>query len=80
MAGVTATGVEFCTCMYTYSLRCLVRNWLNGEKENYGVMAMVQESEDLTDALPSFAASSLRPSLEVRYFLPEEEADTETGG
>jgi hypothetical protein len=55
----------------------IVRKWANGEKENDGLIVMVLEPEELADVLPSFTASELTPSLEIRYFLPEE--DTEPG-
>jgi hypothetical protein len=52
---------------------------LNEERENYGVIAMVLEPEELTDVLPSFTASALRPGLLIRYFLPEENSEAEIG-
>jgi hypothetical protein len=58
----------------------IVRKWLNEERENHGVIAMVLAPEELTDVLPSFTATALRPSLLIRYFLPEEDTEAETGG
>jgi hypothetical protein len=56
----------------------IVRKWLNEERENYGLIAMVLEPEEVTDMLPSFTASTLEPSLQIRYFLPEEGTEAET--
>ena len=56
----------------------MVRKWVNEERENYGVIAMVVEPEEVTDVLPSFTASALEPSLQIRYFLPEEDVEAET--
>jgi hypothetical protein len=57
----------------------IVRKWVNEERESYSVIAMVVEPEEVTDMLPSFTASALEPSLQIRYFLPEEDAEAETG-
>jgi hypothetical protein len=40
---------------------------------------MVLEPKELTDVLPSFTATTLRPSLLIRYFLSEEESEAEIG-
>lgn len=53
-----------------FILTSTVKEWLAGERQNYGIMAMLQDVADLQDITEYFNASALNPSLEIRYVLP----------
>ncbi|MBN1424752.1 DNRLRE domain-containing protein [Candidatus Fermentibacteria bacterium] len=49
----------------------IVTAWLNGDVPNHGLVAMLEEGADLADVAPNFNAETLKPSLEIRYLLPQ---------
>jgi hypothetical protein len=48
-----------------------VKEWVGGIRPNNGLVAMLEEVADLQDMATQFNAEALKPSLEIRYFLPQ---------
>jgi len=55
----------------------MARKWLSGSKDNNGIIVMVVDPAEVTDALNYFNLSALTPRLQIRYFLPDQDAEIE---
>jgi hypothetical protein len=51
----------------------IVQQWVGSEIPNYGIIAWIEEVADLQDIVQYFNAQTLKPSLQVRYFLPSQD-------
>ncbi|MBN1424755.1 hypothetical protein JXA88_09365 [Candidatus Fermentibacteria bacterium] len=54
-----------------FMLTTIVKEWLAGARPNHGLMAMLEEAADLADVAPHFNAETLKPTLEIRYLVPQ---------
>ncbi|MBN1426640.1 DNRLRE domain-containing protein [Candidatus Fermentibacteria bacterium] len=67
-ARVLVTGAKRASRLHVTPI---VDAWAKGTIPNHGFVAMIEEVADLQDVVPHFNAETLKPTLEIRYLLPQ---------